>query len=75
MTSTAAQPATGTMTAGEAFAALMEDYLVTAGFAIGVLDAAEADYPRPFYAQVPRGLVTIRFAGTGNVALSFTPVT
>jgi hypothetical protein len=69
MTSTA----TGAMTAGDAFAALMEDYLVTAGFAVGALDAAEAVYPAPWYAAVPRGTVTVCFAGTGDVTLGFTP--
>ena len=72
MTATA-QPATGTMTAGEAFAAFIEDYLVTAGFALGVLDCAEAVYPDRYHAAVPRGLVTVRFAGAGDVDLSFAP--
>jgi hypothetical protein len=65
--------ATGTITAGEAFAALMEDYLVTAGFALSVLDCAEAVYPASYYAAVPRGLVAIRFAGPESVSLGFTP--
>jgi hypothetical protein len=64
--------ATGTMTAGEAFAALMEDYLVTAGFALSVLDCAEAVYPAPYFARVVRGCVTVRFAGPESVSLSFT---
>jgi hypothetical protein len=72
MTSTV-QPATGTMTAGEAFAAFVEDYLVTAGFALGVLDCAEAVYPDRYFAAVPRGLVTVRFAGPEDVGLSFAP--
>lgn len=73
MTSTATAAATGTMTAGEAFAAIMEDHGLTAGFAIGVLDNAEGAYPAPCYATVPRGFLTVRFASPENVTLRLTP--